>query len=81
MPTVHLFIEFIIAFDSALRAGMWKAMTEYKVPDKIVRLIKAYYQRTRSQIQVGGEPSLILQINLVSDRDFGVYYVPSYLFS
>ena len=65
-PTVSLFIDFITAFDSVLRDGIWKAMTEDGVPGKIVRLIQAYYQHTRAQIQIGGELSSMFQI------DFGV---------
>jgi len=47
-PTVSLFIDFTTAFDTVLRNGIWKAMTEDIVPDKTVRLIQACAQRTRA---------------------------------
>ena len=61
--TVSLFIDFITAFDSVPRDGIWKAMTEDGVPGSIVRLIQAYYQHTRAQIQIGGELSSMFQID------------------
>ena len=60
---MSLLIDFITAFDSALMDGIWKAMTKDGVPGKMVRLIQAYYQHTRAQIQIGGELSLMFQID------------------
>ena len=60
-PTVSLYTDFITAFDSVLRDGIWKVIIENGVPGKIVRLILTYYQHTRSPIQFGGKHSSIFQ--------------------
>ncbi|VDN52569.1 unnamed protein product [Dracunculus medinensis] len=45
-PTVTCFIEFAVAFDSFDRAAHWRMMERDGVPEKIIRLIKAFYART-----------------------------------
>ncbi|VDN53143.1 unnamed protein product [Dracunculus medinensis] len=54
-PTLTYFIDFAAAFDSIERTALWRMMERDGVPEKIVRLIKAFYERTSAQVCVYGE--------------------------
>ena len=47
--------------------GIWEDIMMNGASDKIVKIIQSYYQYTQAQIQIGGELSLIFEI------DFGVH--------
>ncbi|VDN57678.1 unnamed protein product [Dracunculus medinensis] len=58
-PIVTCFIDF--AFDSFDRKAPWRVMECDSVPEKIIRLIKAFYELTSAQICVYGETGRLLQ--------------------
>ncbi|VDN55719.1 unnamed protein product [Dracunculus medinensis] len=49
------FIDFAAPFDSIDRAVLWRVMERGGVPEKIIRLIKAFYERTSAQVCIYGE--------------------------
>ena len=49
--TIHVFIDFVTAFDSVKKNAIWDAMRDDGVLEKIVRLIKAYYEGTRASVR------------------------------
>ncbi|KAK2704380.1 hypothetical protein QYM36_016693 [Artemia franciscana] len=50
--TIAIFLDFVSKFDSIIRPILWKIMPEDVVPTRLVDLLKAYYEDTKSSIQV-----------------------------
>lgn len=51
----HLFIDFRKAYDSVRRGKLWSILREFRVPEKLIRLIKDCYKGDRGHVRVGGE--------------------------
>ena len=52
--TVHqLFIDFKKAYDSVKRLVLYNILTEFRIPKKLVRLIKMCLSETYSRVHVG----------------------------
>ena len=49
----HLFIDFKKAYDSVRREVLYNILTEFGVPQKLVRLIKMCLTETYSRVRVG----------------------------
>ena len=64
--TIAVFIDFITAFDSIVRDGIYVAMQEDGVLEKLIRLIQVYYKHVRVCIQAAEELCSLFEI------DFGV---------
>ena len=56
-PTVVCFIDFAAAFDSVDRFSLWQIMKADGVPEKLIRLLRAYYLNTKARVRVYGETS------------------------
>ena len=56
-PTVACFIDFRTAFDSINRDSLWTVIKADGLPDKLVRLMRAYYSATHARVRVYGEES------------------------
>ncbi|GFU80410.1 transposon TX1 uncharacterized 149 kDa protein [Trichonephila clavipes] len=52
IKTFHLFLDFKAAYDSMNRDKMIEAMTEFKIPQKLVNLTKATLKNVRSRIKI-----------------------------
>ncbi len=55
VPLYINFIDFKAAFDSVERAFIWKAFAHYGLPDKYIRIMKAFFDTTVSAVKVEGE--------------------------
>ena len=47
------FIDFEKAFDSVHRDTLWKIMKSYRIPSKLIRIIKAMYNESECAVQTG----------------------------
>lgn len=55
VPVVINFIDFRKAFDSVHRESLWKIMQSYGIPEKIIGIVKSFYDNSRCAIRCGGE--------------------------
>jgi hypothetical protein len=54
IEAVHqLFIDFKKAYDSVRREVLYNILIEFRIPRKLIRLIKTYLLETHSRVQVG----------------------------
>ena len=53
-PLYMCFIDLRKAYDSVNRELLWKAMREYGISGKIVRIMNSLYENTRAQVRVNG---------------------------
>ena len=51
----HAFIDFKQAYDSIQREVLWRILREFRIPEKIIRLIKMSYNNMRGRVKIGGE--------------------------
>ncbi|XP_072025435.1 uncharacterized protein [Amphiura filiformis] len=49
------YIDFEKAFDSVWQEGLWKALGFFGFSSKIIRLLKALYQKSTSAVRVNGD--------------------------
>lgn len=56
-PTITCFVDFTAAFDSIHRDSLWRIMEHDGIPSKLLRLIQAYYNRTRACVRAYSETS------------------------
>ncbi|XP_030838384.1 uncharacterized protein LOC115922819 [Strongylocentrotus purpuratus] len=49
------YIDFQKTFDSVWQKGLWKAMGCFGYPSKLIRLLQALYEQSRSAVRVNGE--------------------------
>lgn len=62
--SIHqLFIDFKQAYDSINRNALWKAMAEFGIPAKYIRMVKATLTRARSCVRVQGDLSNTFEIS------------------
>jgi len=57
IDTHHLFVDFKAAFDSPDRAHLYTTMSEFGIPDKLIRLCKMTLKNARSVVKVGNNLS------------------------
>ncbi|KAI8499084.1 hypothetical protein Bbelb_235370 [Branchiostoma belcheri] len=57
IPLYINFIDFKAAFDSIKRDFIWKAFSFYGLPDKYIRILRAFFYKTVSAVRVNGEES------------------------
>lgn len=54
IPIHHLFIDFKAAYDSIARVELYKAMREFGIPNKLIRLCRLTMTNTSSQVKIAG---------------------------
>ena len=57
LQTHHLFIDFKAAYDSVKRNELWQIMSEHGFPAKLIRLIRATLDGSKSSVRVADEVS------------------------
>ena len=50
----HIFIDYAQAYDSVHRNSLWNVLRSFRVPEKLIRVIKACYRSTKGKVRVGG---------------------------
>ena len=55
--TYHLFVDYKAAFDSSIRSEVFKAMSTFGIPAKLIRLRRITLCGTRSAVKVGKDLS------------------------
>jgi len=61
-PTFAAYVDLHAAFDSLSRPALWSLLIRIGIPDKIVRLIRAFYDNSLSSVWAGGVQSSWLKI-------------------
>ena len=56
-PLYMVFVDFIKAFDSVARTGLWQLLRKYGCPEKFTTMIKALHRGMMANVSVGGEVS------------------------
>lgn len=54
-PIIINFIDFKKAFDSVHRATIWKILSQYGIPDKVIEVIRNLYNDSRSAVRMNGQ--------------------------
>ena len=54
---LNIFIDFSQAFDTVNRDAIYNSLTEYNIPDKLIKLIKLTMQRTKVKVKVNNSYS------------------------
>ena len=62
IETHHLFIDFKAAYDSIHRTELLKALLEFNIPTKLIKLVKLTLTETISMVRVQGETSAPFEI-------------------
>ena len=57
IDTFHLFVDYKAAFDSPIRSEVFKAMSAFVIPAKLIRLCRITLSGTRSAVKVGKDLS------------------------
>jgi sorting nexin-29 len=52
ISTFHLFIDFKAAYDTIRRDKLLKALTEFKIPPKLIRLVKLTLKHMRCRVKI-----------------------------
>ncbi|MXP61705.1 hypothetical protein FD744_25325 [Pantoea sp. Taur] len=55
IKTHHLFVDFKAAYDSINREELYKALEEFNIPEKLIRLVKLTMRNVKCTVQVGGQ--------------------------
>lgn len=53
--THHLFVDFKAAYDSVYREELYRAMIEFGIPGKLIRLVRATMAESRSCVRIQGD--------------------------
>ena len=61
-PTVLCFVDFAASFDTVDNGALWRIMRGDGMPEKLLRLVKGYYQSTRARIRAYGEESETFEV-------------------
>ena len=61
--TWHAFIDFKQAYDSIHRESMWRILREFRVPEKLLRLIDMCYRDMRCRVKIGAEVTDHFEVN------------------
>jgi hypothetical protein len=54
------FLDLKAAFDTVPREEIWKALVRKKVPSKLIRVIKAMYERVEGVVRLDGKLKAII---------------------
>jgi hypothetical protein len=57
IETHHLFIDFRSAYDAIKREQLYNAMSEFHIPNKLIRLTRMTMENTNSQIRIQSDLS------------------------
>ena len=57
LQTHHRFVDFKAAYDSVKRNELWHIMLEHGFPTKLIKLIRATLDGSKSSVRVAGEIS------------------------
>ena len=49
------FVDIIAAFDSIDRQFIWRSLQNYGLPEKYIRIMKAFFSHTNSALRINGE--------------------------
>ena len=52
IETHHLFIDFRSAYDTVKREGLYNAMSEFNIPNKLVRLTRMTMENTKNRVRI-----------------------------
>ena len=52
LPIIITFVDFCKAFDSINRATMWKILSHYGVPERLIKAIKCLYDNSTSCVRI-----------------------------
>ena len=63
IPLYINFVDFKAAFDSIDRQFIWRSMQHYGLPDKYIRIMKAFFTHTVSAVRVNGEVTGWFDVN------------------
>ena len=55
IPLYINFVDFKAAFDSIDRQFIWRSLQHYGLPNKYIRIMKAFFSHTISAVRVNGE--------------------------
>ena len=55
IPLYINFVDFKAAFDSIDRQFIWRSLQHYGLPDKYIRIMKAFFSHTVSAVRINGE--------------------------
>jgi len=57
IETHHLFIDFKSAYDTIKRGQLYNAMSEFNIPNKLIRLMRMTVENTQSQVRIHSDLS------------------------
>ena len=63
IPLYINFVDFKAAFDSIDRQFIWRSLQHYGLPDKYIRIMKAFFSHTISAVRVNGELTDCFTVN------------------
>ena len=49
------FVDLTKAFDTVSRAGLWKIMTKYGIPDKFLALVRSFHEGMQASVSIDGD--------------------------
>jgi hypothetical protein len=61
--SVHLFVDYLQAYDSVHRPGLWAILEDFGVPRHLVDLLKACYRNPTAKVKVEAKLSKAFEIN------------------
>ena len=68
IETHHLFIYFKSAYDTIEKDQLYNAMREFKIPNKLIRLIRMTMENTQSQVRIQSDLSDPITTRKVLDK-------------
>jgi len=60
IETHHLFSDFKSAYDTIKRGQLYKAMSEFNIPNKLIRLTRMTMENTQSQVRIQSDLSVLI---------------------
>ena len=54
-PVYHCFVDYTKAFDTVWHDGLWAVLDSYKVPRKLVKLLRNLYSKSELAVRINGE--------------------------
>jgi hypothetical protein len=54
-PVYHCFVDYTKAFDTVWHEGLWAVLDSYKVPRKLVDLLRNLYSKSELAVRINGE--------------------------
>ncbi len=53
MYTYNCFVDYTKAFDSVWQAGLWAALRSFRVPGKLINLLRNLYAKSQLAVKIG----------------------------